>query len=146
MKAKFINQELAAIIDRQIRQNQTAHLSWIVQEFIKRHNNISGQDKDLYTFALSGLVKDRAKRIIRKFDSDIEEIQASLLPGHEYLKVAYSIERHGEQVLVPIEQCTNDELLARADEFDRNAKGLKDHARELRMFVGTRNVADELSA
>lgn len=145
MQAASINREIAAIIDRRINDNQPVQLAWVVHEFVRSHDRISGEDVDLYRTALYTLVRDRSKRMIKKYDSGDEPEQAELLPGHEHLRVAYSITRDGEQILVPIDLCSNDELLTRATEFEKSAKGLRSHAKELKTYVGIRRAADSVS-
>ena len=141
MKMDSISSKVSLIVDRRLAANEPVELNWVVHEFVQQHNNISGADVEIYRTALYSHVKNIAKRIVKRFDDESEVDQETLLPGHEFLRVAYSMSRDGEQVLVPIEQCSNVELLARADEFVRNASGLKEHARELKLFVGTRRVA-----
>lgn len=140
MQAESINREIAAIIDRRISSDDPVQLNWIVHEFVKGHDRISGDDVDLYRTALYAFVRDRAKRMIKKYDYSDDLEQPDLLPGHEHLRVAYSVTRDGEQMLVPIDLCSDEELLMRAGEFERSAAGLRSHAAELKEYVGARRT------
>jgi hypothetical protein len=69
---------------------------------------------------------------------------APFLPGFQHLQRHYVITRDGEDVEVPTGQLTVDELLEKADQYDRNAGTLVEHARELRRYAAMR--AHEASA
>lgn len=43
--------------------------------------------------------------------------------------------RDGDVVIVPVDQCTDDELKARAAQLDEMAKGCMAHALEIREYV-----------
>lgn len=63
-----------------------------------------------------------------------------VLDGFEHLQIAYTFEREGRTVLVPVDQCSEIELERRAREYDDMANGCRAHSRELREYIATRNA------
>lgn len=144
MKKETIRGEIAAIVARRLKKDEAVPVNWVVHEFLNKHDRISGKDVEIYRVAAYSYVRDQAKRVIGKFDTAIDPEQMDLLPGEEHIRTAYSIRRGEEFALVPTDQCTDDELLARADDFVRNAKGLEAHAADLRRYVGVRRVVAKI--
>jgi len=145
MNKDSISAEIAAIIDRRIASNNPVPVTWVVHEFMGRHNQISGPDTDFHRLTAYAYVKDVAKRLVGKFD-DVEVDSTRLLPGFEHLRIAYTVSRDGQSILVPVDQCTDEELIERAEMFERGAAGLVSHAKEIRTFVGVRGAADRALA
>lgn len=81
------------------------------------------------------------KRAVDKYESNEErETDDQLtLQGFEHLQRAYTMDRDGERVLVPIELIPSYELLQRAVEYEAQAVAMTAHAKELRDFVSRRN-------
>ena len=51
------------------------------------------------------------------------------------MQEAYTVEREEERQLVPVHLVSNDELMARAGEFRKQAQGLIRHAKEIEQYV-----------
>lgn len=66
--------------------------------------------------------------------------QGDLL-GYQFLKKAYSVERNGELIIVPIQEMTIAERNERADEYVKMSEGCIGHADELRRYRPPANVA-----
>lgn len=145
MQRETIRGEISEIVLRRLSEGRPVPVTWVCHEFLNKHNRVEGEDVDLYKLAAYSYARDIAKRVIGKFDTSEETGQMDLLPGEEHIRTAYSIKRGDEFVLVPTEQCSDQELLARANEFERNAKGLRAHARDLRRYVGVRRVTDKVA-
>lgn len=145
MNKDSVNSEIAAIIDRRIAAAQPVPVTWVIHEFMANHDQITGPDKDFYRLTAYSYVKDAAKRMIGKFD-DVEAETARLLPGFDHLRIAYTVNRNGESVLVPVDQCSDDELIERAEMFERGAVALRGHAKEIRTFVGVRGATQRALA
>jgi len=65
-----------------------------------------------------------------------------LLEGSEFVQIAYAVMRNGERVLVPTAQMTDEELLAKANEFAERGESLKAHAQEMRKYRDTRDSSE----
>lgn len=135
MDSSSINAEIHKTIDGKIDAGAVVQVHWIAQEVLAKHDSIQGDDADWYRVCTFKEVCRIAKAAIGKYKADDTTEQQMLFPGFKHLCRAYPIERDGDQVLVPIEQCTDAELQARADELDKMAKGCRDHAREIRQFI-----------
>lgn len=142
MKNKDIEQIARDLITEKIRLGETVQMEWAVQELISQQGKIEGDAVEFYTLCARNHVYRIVKTIVEKYNDEATEDaerQQMRLKGFEHLNVAYSVERSGERVLVPIDQLTDDELLARAAEFDRQSKALTAHADELRSYVAKRS-------
>jgi hypothetical protein len=113
-----------------------------VAEVISKHGRISGPGTEFYQLCAYEHVQRVVKRVVAMFDEGEDEDAKQLkLEGFDHLRIAYSMQRDGTRVLVPIADCTDDELLARAQEYDQQARGYIAHAEELRTFVKRRSHA-----
>jgi hypothetical protein len=140
MDSTNINAEIHKLIDLKIDAGNVVQVHLIAQEVLANHDAIQGDDADWYRVCTFKEVCRIAKSAIGKFKADDTTEQQLLFPGFKNLCRAYPIDRGGEQVLVPVEQCTDGELNARADELEKMAKGCRDHAREIREFIIARSV------
>jgi hypothetical protein len=138
MDSGNINSEIHKLIDGKIEAGAVVQVHWIAQEVLAKHASIQGDDADWYRVCTFKEVCRIAKSAIGKYKADDQTEQQLLFPGFKHLCRAYPIERDGDQVLVPVEQCTDAELSARADELEKMAKGCRDHAREIREFIMAR--------
>lgn len=68
------------------------------------------------------------------------------LPGFEHMQRGYQVERNGIRLLVPTDLLTDEEIEARAAEYDAMAAGCRAHARELRDFLERRRAPTAGSA
>jgi len=77
---------------------------------------------------------------INKLEPAIDDAadREPFLPGFKFLRPQYVVERDGVAVEVPTGQMTVDELLEKAELYDRNSTTLAEHARELRRYAAMR--------
>lgn len=130
-----INAEIHRLIDDKIAAGVLVQTHWIAHEVLGRHDDIDGNDAEWYRVCTFKEVCRIAKSAIGKYRADEETNEQLVLPGFVHLCKAYPLSRDSELVLVPVDQCTDDELLTRASELDKMAKGCVAHARELREYV-----------
>lgn len=124
------------------KAGRTPAAQWLVQELLKRHGRIEGPDKDFHVLAAFHFAQDVVKLALRRRAPSVESDEAEptdrltqmVLPGYEYLQVAYLIPRDGQQHLVAVAEMTDEEIEAKADEHQRLAKGNEQHAEELRRY------------
>ena len=141
MNETNLTAEIHKLIDDKIASGVVVHVDWIATEILHTYDAIEGDDAPLYRVCTFKEVVRMAKRAIGKYDAEDTTQEQLVLPGFKHLCRAYPIERDGENVLVPVTQCTDDELLDRADQLEEMAKGCRAHARELREFVLGRAAA-----
>jgi hypothetical protein len=116
-------------------------VEWITTSFLNSRGEIGGEGAALYRYCTRAHVNRIVKRVVGKYDVEARAVQDAqiVLEGFEHLQRAYTVPRDEKTVLVPISKCTDQELLIRADEYEKQAKGCRLHARELRSFVKARS-------
>jgi len=141
MNNKELEQVAHELISGKINRKEEVQMPWAVQEIINGAGAISGDGVPFYTLCANQHVWRVVKRVVDKYDQGQpdEDSNQLLLEGFEYLHAAYTILRESERVLVPVELISNQELLARADEYDSQADGLRAHAQEIRRYVAQRD-------
>lgn len=119
-------------------------IEWITTHFLNTRGEIGGEGAVLYRYCTRAHVSRIVKKVVGKYDLEARSVQDSqiVLEGFEHLQRAYTVPRDEKIVLVPIDKCSDTELLLRADDYEKQAKGCRLHARELRSFVKTRSVAE----
>lgn len=119
-------------------------VEWITTSFLNSRGQINGEGAVLYRYCTRAHVNRIVKKVVGKYDVEARAVQDDqiVLEGFEHLQRAYTVPREEKTVLVPIYKCTDHELLSRAEEYDKQAKGCRLHARELRSFVKSRNAAE----
>lgn len=130
-----ITAEVHKLVDEKFAAGVLVQTHWIAQEILATHDNIEGDDAEWYRVCTFKEVCRIAKSAIGKFKAEDITSEQLLLPGFRHLCKAYPLTRQGDLVLVPVDQCSDGELLGRADELDKMAKGCVDHAAEIREYV-----------
>lgn len=137
-----VHGEVRKLITDCLGRGETRTVASYVDTIMSDHPAIEGDDADFYLVCTRARVKEIVSKTIGKFTPKEEPADRQLvLDGFQHLQVAYTFERHGETVLVPVDQCSDIELAARAAEYEDMAKGCRAHARELREYVGARTGA-----
>lgn len=132
---KQVRKEIHDLLD----QGQIVDQDELAAAIVKARDDIHGGDVDFYKTCAFAEVRNIARSCIKKFrpSEDPGDFQLTL-PGFEHLQKAYFVRREGRNLLVPVDQCSDTELLARAKEYDEMAKGCRDHALEIRQYVAAR--------
>jgi len=133
-----ITAEVHKLVDEKFSAGVLVQTHWIAQEILAQHDNIEGDDAAWYRVCTFKEVCRIAKSAIGKFKAEGTTSDQLLLPGFKHLCKAYPLTREGDLVLVPVDQCTDQELLDRAEDLDKMAKGCVDHAAEIREYVALR--------
>ena len=137
-KENSLTLELHKIIGKQIDAGQVVRPSQVVEDiFINRP--LTGQHAEFYrAFAkkqLVGVVTQMLKRIGMSDDPAPAQL---VFPGHTRLVKSYPVHRNGERTLVPLSQCTSEELSAHISLLRKQASGCENHAAELEGYVSKR--------
>lgn len=111
---------------------------WVTAEIIATKDEPDCADADFYLICARNHVAEIVKRCIGKYSPKPVTDDQLKLPGFEHLQKAYQVERDGVRLLIPTDQVTDEELLARAQEYDAMAAGCTGHALEIRDFVERR--------
>lgn len=135
--------EVRQVIDRALATGLEAPAKWVAQTVLSNHVGIEGEDKDFFVVCANHHVRDTVRAALRRFkpEAGAETDPQLVMPGFDRLQKAYLVERHDEQVVVPIDQLTDAEIDAKAVEYERMAKGCMRHAEELRRYIGSRERA-----
>lgn len=162
MLTKYTEAELRIEIEQEIRaqlaDRQPVHPAWITHTICKRHRGglaidadateaIEPEDVAFWRFGGYTITRKLATACINALEADPGDEAAApstpFLPGFKLLQPQYVIRRDGVDVMVPTEKATDDELLARADQYERNSITLAEHARELRRYVALRTAEQQ---
>lgn len=134
--------EVSKKIDEKMTLGVRAPANWIAQEVMSDHPDVQGIDADFHTCCSFQAVRDCVRRVVKRYapQATVEANRQIVLPGFERLQTHYLIERNDEQEIVPVQLCTDDELLEKAKEYDAMAIGCSLHAAEIRRYIEGRNV------
>lgn len=142
MEYESVAATVRKIIADKIAGGQEIRVEWLTTEIVNSKSAIDGADLPFYRTCAFSHVKEIVKRSVGKYDKRDAAADAQIvMEGFAHLQVAYTVTRNGDVILVPVDQLTDQELLARAFEFDDMAKGLRKHAFEIREYVRSRRSA-----
>lgn len=138
MSDDSITTDIHRHIDDKLAAGALVHPAFVATEILDEKKAIAGDDAPFYrTLAYKQLLRLVAAAIGKYAPTD-ETPKQLAFPGFKHLVKAYPMTRDGDSVLVPIELCTDAELLARAEQLDEMAKGCRDHGVEIRKYVKAR--------
>lgn len=138
MSETSIYGEVRKFIADKIANGETVVVEWLTHEIVASKPDIEGSDTEFYRVCAFTHVKDVVKRCVGKYDAKPVTDQQLTLDGFEHLQVAYTVERNKQIVLVPVDQLTDEEIEARAREYEQMAISCRAHARELRSYKSAR--------
>ena len=139
MKPFNIYSEARKLVTDCIERGEVRTLASYVDIIMADHKGISGEDADFYLICARHRVKEVVSTVIGKFTPKKQSVERQLiLDGFEHLQVAYTFERDGQTVLVPVDQCTDIEMGNRAREYQEMAGGCLSHAREIFEYLAVR--------
>jgi hypothetical protein len=131
-----------SVIERKIDSGQEVRMDWAVMEILNQHGKPEGDSKEFWWLCAREHVYRTVKSVVERYnpgkDGEQDDLQQHL-EGFQHLQKAYTVERDGDRALVPIDLISADELLARAAEFKRQSKTLRDHAEEIELYVARRS-------
>ncbi len=140
---KKIQIEIASFIARKLNRGKIVPFELVVSEIVAARSGITGPDADFYRVCTYKVVKETVKTCIGKYKANKKNQDQLSLPGFQHLQIAYPVTRNDVHMLVPIDQLTDGELAARADEYESMARGCRDHAREIRGYIQARTAAND---
>jgi len=139
---KDIKDFINSMVCSKIESGAIVNMHWATTEVLNEYANIEGQDVDFYLICARHYVSDQVKRCIKMFEPSEDQSSGQLvLDGFMHLQKAYPVDRPDGRALVPTDQLTNDELKARAAEYEKMAAGCMAHADEIRKYIRDRQAA-----
>lgn len=141
MQAINVYSEIRKLVTDCVERGEARTVASFVDTVMADHSAIEGDDADFYLVCTRARVKEIVTKVIGKFSpkEDVADRQL-VLDGFQHLQIAYTLERQGQTVLVPVDQCSEIELIARAVEYEDMAAGCRAHAREIREYVSARDT------
>jgi hypothetical protein len=144
MNITDLEESARRLIADKINRAEEVQMPWAVQELIQAAGEITGEGVEFYKLCAREYIYRVVKKVVDKYDqssAEREDNDQMRLEGFDHLQVAYTVERDGERTLVPIHLISDAELLARSNEYEKQAIGLQTHAQELRSYVLSRKMA-----
>lgn len=140
---KDIRAFIGRYVTDRVEAGELVNQSWATADILSRYDSVEGDDKDFYLITARQWVNDEVKAAIKKFgdgpDGDTDsESQQYVLDGFAYLQKAYPIKRGEVRCIVPVEQMSDDELMAKANEKYAMARGNQTHGDEIMHYVESR--------
>lgn len=145
---KDIKERVSRLICEWMDAGKVLDLHWLTTGVLNEHGDISGSDAEFYVLCARQHIHRLVKQQVQKLENDMPGTQQGefdakgfLLEGYQYLRRGYSMKRDGTLSLVPIFQCTDEELIARANEYFAMAEGNNAHGTEILRFIADRKSA-----
>ncbi|MHB9879084.1 hypothetical protein ACSMXM_05420 [Pacificimonas sp. ICDLI1SI03] len=134
-----LNTEIRRFIAEKIKAGATVHPQFLTTEILNQRQN----DMEWLRACARSKVQETMKRCIGKYAaSEGWNDRQFTMEGFEHLQIAYSVPRGRENVLVPVDQLSDEELLTRAHEYRDMATGCVDHAKEIEGYVKRRKTEE----
>lgn len=142
MSDDSIYREIREAIDARIASGEVITRDSLTHDIVRGKSKIEGEDIEFYRVCAFKFVADLVRKCIGKFDARPETDPQLVLDGFEHLQKAYTVQRGGQTVLVPIDQLTDIEIELRAQDYEKMAKGCLAHSRELRSYKRNRTTGE----
>jgi hypothetical protein len=136
-----VTREIRSLVQDRIAAGVIVRVDWFTAEILAMKCNVSGEDADFYIACGADVIRDTVKRCIGDYQPQATTSPQLVMDGFDHLQKAYTVDREGERVLVPVDLLTDQEIEARAAELEEMARGCIAHARELRGYSRIRSAA-----
>jgi hypothetical protein len=140
IETKFgeVTAEIGAVIER----TPIRDMDVLASRVLNNHPEVRGKDADFHLCCAFRAIRHEVRQQLnqRKFEGSAPQQGTFVTDGFEYLKAGYAVERDGHQLHLVLDQLTDRELLAKADEYDSMSDSLRKEASELRRYVSLRQV------
>lgn len=141
MTESELKREIETVIETRLAEGAACPKSWVTTATINKLGDESASPFHRLTASIGVDYLVRKVLQSRKSEEDAEARQGDLFPGFQRLQRSYTIQRADEQVVVRLEQMTDEEILDKAFEKDAMAEGNRQHAAELRAYAEMRQRA-----
>lgn len=151
-----LTKEIKSVINKRVDEGLSTPAPWIVSCILANHPvrydedtiGTSKCDSSYAELARQELAWTYVRKVLRQFKKPTPDLPT--LPGFKHLQKAYSCQDSaveeddsdlGNVVIVPVDQLSDDQLLAKAEQYEKMGDGCYEHAAELRRFVRIRRKA-----
>lgn len=139
MKNSGLDAEIRSVIADKIKAGAVLEPRWLAHAVVSNHPLPEFPDSEWYRKRAYGDVREAVRRVSNEMKLAVEGPSDQLsLPGFTLVQCAYSVMRKGEQVIVPVQQLSDEEIDGKIAELERMASGCKQHAAELLRFKAER--------
>lgn len=142
--------EITKILDARQQRREPLPAVWITHEVCVSHSTGLAADEGatdeqqqhiaFWEYGGYTITRKLVTRCINEREQPDTKVKQPHLPGFEYLQNYYVITRDGMDVGVHIDQCTDDEMLAKAALYRAQSARLIAHANEIERFVDLRRA------
>lgn len=139
MAEDTLTAEIHKLIDDKLATGVVVHPNFVATEILNAKSAIEGDDAPFYRTQTFKQVLGLVRSVCGKYAPTDTTPEQLVFPGFKHLTRAYPVNRDGDNLLVPVELCSDAELLARAVQLDEMAKGCRQHAAEIRKYVRARS-------
>lgn len=134
-----LESEIAAKIEYMRGHEEEIKPDWVTGSLMADHSDIEGKDADFHLCCSRLSVRKYVTQQINNLESPQKEDENQLhLDGFEHLHLFYVITRKDGRIGVRIDCCTDEELEAKAKEYDSMGRACLAHAKELRRYIEAR--------
>lgn len=135
--------EVSSLIDELIEQKAVINPDSVTSEICANHRNELNGDAPFSTFNNHSNVRREVRRVMSKkmeIPTSAEGEQLTI-EGHKYVQRYYSIQRVGQQIGIPVEEMTSEEIESKAEELIKMGKACFAHAKELKRYFVSKSIA-----
>ncbi len=132
MTPRDIEKRAHNLIAKKIAEGEEVQLDWAAQELAYSWGEVNGPAKYFAYHCMRMESLRVVKKVVRRYEDRAEPEEKQLsLKGFKHLRVAYTVERNKERVIVPIESLTDEEIQGKEEVYLMLSQGCKEHAIEL---------------
>lgn len=137
-----LTREINYVLDRLSKEKRNWVPDWVSHEVCQSHEHELTEEADFSRYNIWCNVREQVRKIINKRAPDKpEEKDPQLsLPGFKHLQTYYQVPTEDGVVAKYIYNMSDEEILAKADHYDKMSRSCAEHARELRRFNGKRHL------
>lgn len=131
---KDLQSEIAKKIEwLKCNNGSTLHPDWITGAVLSDHQDIHGADRDFYACCTRLEVRNETRRQLNRYraKAEAEPDEQLTLEGFNRLQEYYLVDRDETQVAVRIDNLSDEEIDAKAVEYESMGRGCFEHAQEL---------------
>jgi len=131
-----VTNEIRKLVSDRVDAGVIVRVEWLTTEILNMKADVHGDDADFYLACGVDFIKDTVKRCIGDYQPKAATVTSAqiVMAGFDHMQRAYTVDRGGEIVLVPVDMLTDAEIEARAAELEAMARGCIAHAKELRAY------------
>ena len=142
---KTLKAEIHKHLDELARQSRPWRAEWIAQEICNDHASglADGVDADFWRYCGYRQCRELVRRCIGKRAGDRAEAaeEQSVFPGYEHPQSYYVVTRDGDDIGLPVEALSDEELASKALALRTMGSACYAHADEIERYARVRREA-----